>query len=154
MNVLTCFQKREHDDALRQCGMNNEVTITPLHSVDQVEKYGQADAFIFDDAGVDFVTFCDAVETVRSISAMPVVVIFPSDCEPADDWKRYCLSQHVLIICADRITRLIVEQITEIVLNRQSKKKQQSSGKTIMFAGTTPNIGTTVAAFGAALSLA
>lgn len=155
MLILTHFQHR-HDEVHFQKYWNREADRwLPLDTLEQIERYVHADALIIDQENEDIIGFCERIEGIRSKTDMPIIVLFPERFAWSNQWDRFCRSHRIEpLFHIEKIDRETIHEIESLILDPHHAREQKQVGKSIMFTGTTPNIGTTVAAFGTALQLA
>ncbi|TNJ62293.1 hypothetical protein FE784_31385 [Paenibacillus hemerocallicola] len=122
---------------------------------------GSLEALVFDhivlsDRYFGLAGFCDYVEQVKEVCPGAVFTVLLSDRHDANEngkWIKYCIVNGIHYVLPHR-TR---ESINGVLLQRFYGNRgdiAENGSKSIVFVGSTPNIGTTFVSFGTAVGLA
>lgn len=125
------------------------------HFIGSEEQLAETDAdvYIVHSEAIDFDRFCDWAETCPAESRTFVIV--SGDHFLVRQWERFCLSRGIGIWEeSDRFPAAEVIREMARHLPHHMESSLTGGNRTVMFVGTTPNIGTTVAAFATAVNVA
>src|SRR5690625_3439251 len=151
MHVLVYFDDRIRETCLRQAW--SYANVQSLDSFELTESQLKADVLIIDVHQENISDISELVERVRAHSQMNVIALFATEQSISKQWSRYLISQSVFLLQANQIDHQTIQSLQSLLSSSHDREKSIAS-KTVLFTGTTPNIGTTVVAFGTALQLA
>lgn len=119
------------------------------------DRHGEWDVLVLSDRCVSFADIGPVIDKFEGLAAGLRVIILLSnhhDADINDRYVKYCLANQLEFIAPGRSVQAVVSEIHRLVFGAAAARPQRNS--TVLFLGTTPNIGVTVASFGAAVQLA
>ncbi|MDF2668669.1 MAG: hypothetical protein K0R67_975 [Paenibacillus sp.] len=111
---------------------------------------------VLSDRYFDFAAFCDYTESLRERQPDIQISVLLSDRHDRflnERWMKTCLAKGYFWISPHRTKEMIIQQLHEHVSGSPALTRETCS-KLMVFIGSTPNIGTTLVSFGAAVELA
>lgn len=116
---------------------------------------GEWDVLVLSDRCVPFTDIGPVIDKFQESSASLKVIILLSnhhDTDINDKHVKYCIANQFEFIAPGRSVQAVVSEIHRLVFGTAAAQPQRNSS--VLFLGTTPNIGVTVASFGTAVQLA
>ncbi|MEB3102156.1 hypothetical protein [Ferviditalea candida] len=120
------------------------------------ERRGEWDVLVLSDRCVPLADIGPVIDGFRGLSESLKVIILLSnhhDTDVNDKYMKACIANQVEYIAPGRSVQAVVNEIHRLIFGAVAASRPQRNS-TVLFLGTTPNIGATTASFGTAVQLA
>ncbi len=152
------------DDRLKECFVreksNPEWELVFLDGPESVSESGMMsrwDALVLSDRCFDFSGLADAVERLLDSGKIGKIAVLLSNrhlVEENEKYLKFCLYHDLIHTHPGQSVEAIVRHVYRSISGEASAQAKAKRNKTAVFMGSTPNIGTTLAAFGTAAQMA
>lgn len=112
-------------------------------------------ALVVSDRYYTLAAMCEFIERVREIRHPQIILLLSNHHDQAlqSKWMKYCLANDLSFVYPGQAASRIAEQVYRKIFTAQPAEEKPAR-PTVLFMGTTPNIGTTVIAYAAAKQIA
>jgi hypothetical protein len=115
----------------------------------------QFDTLILSDRNFEFLLLCEFIELIKEINETRIILLLSNqhDGKNQEKYIKYCLTNEIIYIHPGQTVSIIAEKVYNHIFYKKTGEPPINKN-IIMFMGSTPNIGTTVVSYSAAMLIA